>query len=284
MSDKRDERKTLTLVDSYAGKYPAFFGQEGEISPMKPRSDDPLDRLKENGPSSMSDKLFDKLRRLIVSGELPAGYTFPNENILCEKLSVGRSTLREAYKTLAAFGFVTRTKAGTIVNDVDTIVSTAPLGMAAEMCTPGDLAEFRLMLEMEIARYAAMRATEEDLAEMEAVVAEGRKQAGNIAQLARCDIQFHMLVARASHNVLLRSAMMTCSDLYETGVSRNYYRLMMKEPAVIDDSFDQHAAVLQAIREHDPAKARRCMREHIQRVYGTTQGESDSTSQKEVIP
>ena len=53
---------------------------------MKPRSDDPLDRLKENGPSSMSDKLFDKLRRLIVSGELPAGYTFHNENILCEKL------------------------------------------------------------------------------------------------------------------------------------------------------------------------------------------------------
>lgn len=251
---------------------------------MRPRTDDPFDRLRESETSSMSDKLFDKLRKLIVSGELPAGYTFPNENILCEKLAVGRSTLREAYKTLAAFGFITRTKAGTIVNDVDTIVSTAPLGMAAEMCDPGDLEEFRLMLEMEIARYAAMRATQEDLDEMEAVVAEGRKQSGNIAQLARCDIQFHMLVARASHNVLLRSAMMTCSDLYESGVSRNYYRLMMKEPTVIDDSFDQHAAVLQAIREHDPAKARRCMRKHIQCVYGITQGESDSTSQKEVIP
>lgn len=245
---------------------------------------DPLQALRETSPSNMSDKLFEKMRGLIVSGVLPAGYAFPNENTLCEQLSVGRSTLREAYKALAACGFITRSKAGTVVNDTDTIVSTAPLGVAMEMCDPTDLAEFRLMLEMENARYAAKRATPEDLAEMESILEQSKDCAGDIVQLARHDIRFHRQIAQASHNVLLRNAMMTSADVYETGVSRNYYRLMRREPAVIDNSLDQHAGLLQAIRDGDPSQARRLMREHIQCVYGITQGESESKIQKEVIP
>lgn len=65
---------------------------------------------------NVSDRLYQKISELIMSGELQEGYTFPNETVLCEQLSVGRSSLREAYKALELSGYVTRTKKGTVVN------------------------------------------------------------------------------------------------------------------------------------------------------------------------
>ena len=44
----------------------------------------------------ISEELFEKLRDAILRGELPAGYVFPNENELCQKLNIGRGSLREA--------------------------------------------------------------------------------------------------------------------------------------------------------------------------------------------
>lgn len=64
---------------------------------------------------NMSDMIYEKISQLIQSGEFPEGYVFPNESALCEMLSVGRSTIREAYKALELSGFVTRTKRGTTV-------------------------------------------------------------------------------------------------------------------------------------------------------------------------
>lgn len=64
----------------------------------------------------ISEELFEKLRDAILSGELPAGYVFPNENELCQKLNIGRGSLREAYSRLETLHMITRSKTGTYVN------------------------------------------------------------------------------------------------------------------------------------------------------------------------
>ena len=63
----------------------------------------------------MSDMVYEKISMLIQNGDIPEGYVFPNEAVLCEQLAIGRSTIREAYKALELSGYVTRTKRGTIV-------------------------------------------------------------------------------------------------------------------------------------------------------------------------
>lgn len=74
------------------------------------------DLLNVRPQKNMSDMIYEKISQLIQTGEIPEGYIFPNESVLCEQLSIGRSTIREAYKGLELSGYVTRSKRGTIVN------------------------------------------------------------------------------------------------------------------------------------------------------------------------
>lgn len=75
----------------------------------------------------MSDMVYEKISLLIQNGDIPEGYVFPNEAVLCEQLAIGRSTIREAYKALELSGYVTRTKRGTVVNSYSTILEATPL-------------------------------------------------------------------------------------------------------------------------------------------------------------
>ena len=77
---------------------------------------------KDLGKQNISQKLFQRLKELIMDGKLPPGYMMPNENVVSELLGVGRSTLREAYTALAVFGFIRRSKAGTFVNEIDNMI------------------------------------------------------------------------------------------------------------------------------------------------------------------
>jgi len=65
-----------------------------------------VDKLRLNLPGNAADLLAEKIRSHIISGEIPAGYIFPNETVFCEQLGVSRSTLREAYKALESTGFI----------------------------------------------------------------------------------------------------------------------------------------------------------------------------------
>ena len=78
-----------------------------------------LDDLVASERRNISDVIFRRIRDAIISGELPPGYVFPNENELCKKLNIGRSSLREAYSPLETLKLISRSKAGTYVNDLD---------------------------------------------------------------------------------------------------------------------------------------------------------------------
>lgn len=54
----------------------------------------------------LSDSVAQKLEALIVSGEYTAGAKMPNEQLLAQQFGVGRSSMREAVRTLVASGFL----------------------------------------------------------------------------------------------------------------------------------------------------------------------------------
>ena len=107
--------------------------------------------------------MFERFKELILSGKLPPDSVLPNENVLSEMLGVGRSTLREAYTALAVLGFIRRSKAGTFVVPIENIVSIAPFSFTVANSDLNDLLEFRVMLESESASYAAKRANDDDI-------------------------------------------------------------------------------------------------------------------------
>ena len=98
-----------------------------------------LDDLAASERRNISDVIFRRIRDAIISGELPPGYVFPNENELCKKLNIGRSSLREAYSPLETLKLITRSKSGTYVNDLDIYQNAMNFEAIAERISPDEV-------------------------------------------------------------------------------------------------------------------------------------------------
>lgn len=223
---------------------------------------------------SVSDQLFDRLSQLILSGGLPAGYTFPNETALCEQLHIGRTSLREAYKALELSGFITRTKRGTKVNERDSILKAAPLRALFTDADRGDFAEFRSMIETDCAGLAASHAGDDAIAllsERNAACADAYAKR-NYRDLFYADMAFHQALAQAGGNKLLVDISDIMHEALEHSVFDNFLAALDRDPELFDDVMRQHAAIVEAIGAHDPEAARRAMSLHLQAVSARTDG------------
>lgn len=214
---------------------------------------------------NMSDRIFEQISELIRSGELPEGYVFPNETVLCEQLSIGRSTIREAYKALELSGYVTRSKRGTTVNGVSSILGATPLKVMVSHSSEQDFLEFRLMLEAQTAALAAHRADPDELASLQNILDSLvlAKEKGDSEDMVQLDRRFHEGIASASHNPLMITSMAAVSEAWENETKRNFFKAGTHNSDVLDQMTLQHQNILNAIQNHDSDTARTLMVEHI---------------------
>lgn len=216
-----------------------------------------------NITKNAANQLTDKLRGLIITGELPPNYMFPNENIFCEQLGIGRGTLREAYKALEATGLVSRTKRGTFVNDSDKIISSVPFSLAIEMSEFNDVMEFRIMTEAELARLAAQRSTVENIQKMRLNLELMRKNQTDLTKLTYYDMQFHMEIAKAADNKFIYNVMMAAVDAFSKSI---YNAFQHNTASNIPQALSHHELILEDISKHDEKNAQRHMRSHINSI------------------
>lgn len=213
---------------------------------------------------STADALVQCLKSQIVSGRIPAGFVFPKEPVFCEQLGVSRSTLREAYKALESLGFIRRVKRlGTIVNDSRNISRSAPLSISLILSDLDELLEFRVMIEAELARLAAKRATPENIAVLKESLEKMRGWNGSIAELTHYDTLFHMELAKASGNHLLMRTMENAKDAFNDGIFRAF-QVDTQENA--EEALLFHNRILDAICRQEPEEAYALMRQHIRSV------------------
>lgn len=234
-----------------------------------PLNEENVGYLKKDLDKNISKELFERFKTLIFEGKIPAGSALPNENDMSGLLGVGRSTLREAYTALSVLGFIKRTKAGTVVNSVENIVSIAPFSFTVENSDLNDLLEFRFMLEGEIASYAAKRATPEDIEKIEDSYNNMIKYRRDINRFVDYDSKYHMHVSYATHNKLLISAMVAAKESFEKGIRLAMRKSLVEDPRVIDVTIDLHGKLLNAIKEKNYREAYSTMREHISYVNVT---------------
>lgn len=224
------------------------------------------DHLNVAPTQSMSDKIYNELSELIQNGTLPEGYVFPNESVLCEQLRVGRTSLREAYKALELFGYVTRTKRGTTVNSKTAIISATPLKVSMEQSSAKDFAEFRMMMERESVRLAAVRAKKNDIAELERLCNEIEKliPQGYQERLVQLDRDFHRALAISSYNKLLISTMVAMGELWTQETKMNFFALTHDSATALSFMCPQHRNIVNALKAKDPEAAMEAMGQHIQ--------------------
>lgn len=214
---------------------------------------------------NMSDKIFEQLSSLIQNGSLEEGYVFPNETVLCEQLSIGRSTIREAYKALELSGYVTRTKRGTVVNGHYAILAATPLKAVIKTASEQDFFDFRLMLESQTAYLAASRTSEKELKDIKSTHSclTALKETRQPEQLAEVDKQFHRQIAAASHNQFMITAMEAVAETWHMETKKNFFKAVEKRTELLDSMIQMHQAVINAIENHNPEAARKNMAQHI---------------------
>lgn len=230
----------------------------------------PLHKLVNGSHGTITDMLFEKMRSLIIMGELPSGYVFPIETVLCEQLNVGRSTLREVYKALSTAGYITRSKTGTYVNDRKSIVCATPLNISVAYSDINDVLEFRKMIESETSFNAAIYATEEDIRRIRNAMDMIPYRTRDLQTLVQNDIKFHQRIAEATHNKLIIETMLHMQEAIEGQSIHSFSKAL--ELNIQERFGNLHQDIFDAIQNHRPAEATAAMRLHMEAAISMLEG------------
>ncbi len=224
-----------------------------------------LETLKGVSRSNVVDDLCNQISELILEGKIQPGYTFPNELNLCEYMGVGRSTLREAFRTLEAMGLIVKTKRGTFVADKVNRHEVLPFPQVLKHFRLRDIMEFRNTLEVEIAAFAAERATEEDISALESLLEKMKIHVRDSAASIYWDTLFHCQLANASQNELLMTTLAMVRESIETVM----LEAIKNDNTIPFRALDWHDQLLTAVRLGQPEEAREIMRKHMNDVAST---------------
>lgn len=173
--------------------------------------------------TNISDRIADSLRSAILQGEVEPGQRLPSERSLAEKFNVTRTTLREALKKLEQLKLVgMRQGQGITVRDFKT-ASMDLLSYLLSMDGKLDeqlmhnVLEARVFLVTEVTRLAALRATEDEVVQLEIALNElSNSQDTREYQLR--DFEFYRLLAVASHNLVYALLMNTIKHIHRANV------------------------------------------------------------------
>jgi len=228
-------------------------------------ADNPVARRAVRSPT-LSKQISDDLVRRIVRGELVPGQALPSEEELAVQFDVSRPVVREAVKELAAIGLVesrqgrsTRVAPDTAWNDFDPRLLYARSEIGAVDDTLLELLELRRLIESGAAGLAAQRRAEDDLATMEAAIAEMEDASDDLDRYTDADIRFHDAILSAAGNKLLLRLIELIAPLLRVGRRMSLER----RPDGPAESLRGHRAILAAIRAADAPSARREMRQHL---------------------
>lgn len=218
--------------------------------------------LKPVSRTSLSERVAIEIMRMISTSQWKEGEKLPSEAELCKAFQVGRSTLREALKSLAFVGVVRgRPGEGTYVvggptKFIDRVLAQGQLNTEKDV---NDLCETRIALETELAALCAERRTAENLQDLESLMQrmqgplpEGEKQFLDL------DVMFHLSIAAGSKNPLLTQLLQTIRGQLQELIMRS-----LQIPGSRDVACAEHSAIFDAIRQRNQHKARNAMRHHL---------------------
>lgn len=215
----------------------------------------------------LSDAVSEQIERLIVDGALAPGEALPAERELSRRLHVSRPSLREALLKLEARGLLRAGRGGSLaVTDVAAPTITDPLVhlLLRHDKAARDVQDVRYGLEALTAWHAAQNATAADLRKLRRIfasMAPGRGRRDALVD-AQADTEFHMAIADASKNVALAHIVHGIVNLVRTSSFR-VRDLLYQQSENIPILHEQHAAILDAIADRDPERARSAAQLHF---------------------
>lgn len=200
---------------------------------------------------SLAEEVAAQIQQQIAAGHYLVGDKLPVEADLMTEFGVGRSSIREAIKSLANSGLLrVQQGLGTFVEDDSGIKE--PLAQRLKRSSVKEIDEVRQLLEMKIAENAALKRTAKDIKKMKQLLdlRDAAAEADNAAESIEADISFHIAIAEASGNEIL-------CDMYKSfaGTLKKHFLKQYTDASSFRETAALHRNLLNSIIDKNPIQA-----------------------------
>jgi DNA-binding FadR family transcriptional regulator len=214
---------------------------------------------------SVTDLAIERIKGMIVSGELRPGDRLPREADLAQRLGLSRSSLREAVRALSLINILdVRQGDGTYVTSLEPSLLLDALSFVVDLHHDRSLLhllEARRLLEAEVATLAARRIEEPQLEELRALI-DAMPGCRSVEEFVENDLAFHRTIATAAGNPVLAKLL---DSLSGSTVRARMWR-GITEGGAIDRTIAEHRAIYEALEQRRPEMARAWMTVHLASV------------------
>lgn len=220
----------------------------------------------------------DYIKEYILENDLKPGDPLPPEGQLVDDLGVGRSSVREAVKSLQSLGIIeVRQGNGLFVRELnfDPMLETFLFGLQFNPHTLAELLQVRIWLEVAVIGDAVVHIGNDELLKLDQVLQtwEQRVQAGE--EYADLDESFHQIIYGVIGNQTL---MMLFNVFWIVFVDLENDVIHDPDPKEV---LDFHRSILEAIKTHDPSLTRQRLNQHFDSIILRTQKYLEANKPKE---
>jgi GntR family transcriptional repressor for pyruvate dehydrogenase complex len=214
-------------------------------------------------PKRLPVVVASEIEQAIIEGDFVAGSQLPSEQQLADQFEVSRNVVREAFRYLQERGLIEIVSgSGAYVSQPSAAPTSSALGRYIRLLGHHDsieaLYEARRILEGNNARLAALRASAEDIREIESCLQQMHEGASSITLWSQADLNFHLAIASATHNPFLSVLLELLVDQLREVIAEGYF-----VDGAVERGLAAHARLTQAIIARDAEAAYDAIIEHL---------------------
>lgn len=210
----------------------------------------------------VTDEAIEKIKGMIVDGELRPGDRLPKEPELAERLGLSRNSLREAVRALSLIHVLdVRQGDGTYVTSLEPSQLLDAMAFVVDFHhddTVLDFLQVRGILEPAATAMAALNMTDDDLVRLRKML-DAVGEAPTVEALVENDLEFHRLIAAGAGNPVLYSLL---EGLSGSTTRARIWRGITQEGAVAKTQ-EQHVMIYEALAGRQPDLARSWAMVHV---------------------
>lgn len=213
---------------------------------------------------NLSTQLVDTITSLIENGTWKLGDKLPNEVELATSFEVSRNIMRESMKILENFGILeSKTGIGTFISQtaLSAIHNMRFFDELKNNTTVEMIMETRIIIEPELAYYAALRATEDDISFLKDIFMENTSGNRENFFKERHDFNFHLFLAKCSKNTILENLLFSMLDQLKGSEHLKFNQHVELEAST--NSYENHKEIANAIFHKDAPLAKELMSQHL---------------------
>jgi GntR family transcriptional regulator, transcriptional repressor for pyruvate dehydrogenase complex len=211
--------------------------------------------------ATLPQEIVKALTDLIMKRVWKPGDLIPSEKELAIRFQVGRSTIREAVKSLVVLGVLeARAGEGSFIREPTSELLSGGFrwGLLLSEGNLDDFVDVRVLIEVECARRAAVHRTEDLLSQLEATIEEMSSDPMDHGAFMDSDTRFHLAIAHAARNPIFETVGSTVQSIV-----RIWYPKTYSIPETKSCTIAEHRAIFNRVASGDANAAGKAMRAHV---------------------